>query len=235
MRPLYGATLDALGTLTGVHLLDAGCGSGQALADAATRGAVVHGVDATPELLAVGRTRIPEADLRVGDIQSLPFADGQFDVVTAFNAIQYATDPAAAVQELARVCRSGGRVAVGIWGDPLQCETEGLFARLRSLAPLPPGAPAPLALSDRGVLEALLDKAGLTAGSGGDVAVPFTFASLDEAWRAHASAGPVQKVIDAVGEPVVRRVVDTVLTADRKPDGTFRQDNVMRYLVTVKS
>ena len=47
MRPLYRATLDALGSLDGMSLLDVGCGSGQAIADAASRGATVTGVDAT--------------------------------------------------------------------------------------------------------------------------------------------------------------------------------------------
>ena len=46
----------------------------------------------------------------------------------------------------------------------------------------------------------------------------------------HTSAGPVQKVIQAAGEDAVRRVLDAVLTADRRPDGAFRQDNVTRYV-----
>ena len=50
--------------------------------------------------------------------EELPYDDGSFDVVTAYNAIQYAVDPAHAVAELARVCRPGGRVAIGIWGEP---------------------------------------------------------------------------------------------------------------------
>src|SRR3954469_23690793 len=107
MRPLYLATLDALGPLQGVTLLDAGCGSGQALVEAAARGAVVSGLDATPEPLAIARARTPAAALRVGDIQELPYDDGTFDAVTAFNAVQYAVDPAVAVAELARVCRGG--------------------------------------------------------------------------------------------------------------------------------
>jgi SAM-dependent methyltransferase len=234
MRPLYRATLDALGPLDGMSFLDAGCGSGQAIADAAGRGATVTGVDATAGLLDIARQRTPRADLRVGDIQQLPFEDETFDLVTAFNSIQYAADPAAAVSELARVCRAGGQVAVGIWGDPQRCETEGLFQRLRSLAPPPPGTPAPLACSDAGVVEDLLTKAGLGIRGGAEVPISFTFDSLDEAWEAHRSAGPPQKVIDAVGEDSVRAVIDAVLTADRKPDGKYRQDNVMRYVVAAK-
>jgi SAM-dependent methyltransferase len=234
MRPLYTATLDALGPLHGRELLDAGCGSGQALADAAARGAVVTGLDATPELLEIARERTPTADLRIGDIQEMPFDADAFDVVTAFNSVQYAVDPAAAVAELARVCRSGGQVAIGVGGDPARCETEGLFARLRSLAPPPPRTPAPLALSEAGVVEDLLVKAGLTVQGGAEVPFPITFATLDDAWRAHTSAGPLQKVISVAGADDVRRVLDAVLTTDRKPDGSLRQDNVLRYVIGVK-
>ena len=234
VRPMYRMALDALGSLDGRSLLDAGCGSGQAIADAASRGATVTGVDATPELLAIARQRTPAADLRVGDIEQLPFGEATFDVVTAFDSIQYAADPAAAVSELARVCRAGGQVAIGIWGDPQRCETEGLFQRLRSLAPPPPGTPAPLACGDPGVVEDLLAKAGLSVRGGSDVPIAITFPGLGEAWAAHRSAGPLQKVIDAVGEDSVRAVVDAVLTADRKPDGTYRQDNVMRYVLAAR-
>jgi SAM-dependent methyltransferase len=234
MRPLYAATLDALEPLDGKALLDAGCGAGQAAADAAARGAAVTGVDASAPLLVIARRRTPAGDFREGDIEALPVADESFDAVTAFNAVQYAVDPAAAVLELARACRSGGSVAIGVWGDPARCETEGLFGRLRSLAPPPPGTPAPLACSDPGVVEGLLEKAGLDVRGGAEVAIRIEFADLDDAWAAHSSAGPVQKVIDAVGADVVRDVIATVLEADRKPDGALRQDNVMRYVLATK-
>jgi SAM-dependent methyltransferase len=234
MRPLYLATLDALAPLERASLLDAGCGSGQALADAAARGATVTGLDATAGLLDIARERTPSAELRVGDLEQLPFEEGTFDVVTAFNAIQYAADPAWAVFELARVCRPGGMVAVGVWGDPRRCETEGLFQRLRSLVPPAPGTPAPLACSDPGVVEELLTKAQLSVCGGDEVPIPISFDTLADAWQAHRSAGPPQKVIDAVGENAVRDVINAALTADRKPHGKYRQDNVMRFVLATK-
>lgn len=234
MAPLYEATLDALQPLARLHLLDAGCGAGLALRKAADRGAVVTGLDATSELLDVARERVPDADLRTGDIDDLPYPDESFDVVTAFNSIQYAPDPAAAVSELARVCRRGGRVAIGIWGDPARCETEGLFARLRTLAPPPPGTPAPLACSDAGAVEGLLEKAGLDVVGGAEAMCAFTFRDLEHAWTAHTSAGPLQKVIDIAGADAVRTVMDSVLEADRKPGGDLRQDNVFRYVIATK-
>lgn len=235
MQPLYEATQKALGPLQGLRYLDAGCGAGLALALAHGQGAVVSGLDASEPLLDIARARTPGADLRVGDIDALPFDAEAFDVVTAFNAIQYAVDPAAAVAELARVARPGGKVAIGVWGDPARCETEALFGRLRSLAPPPPGAPTPLGVSEAGVVEGLLDRVGLAVVAGAEVSVPFTFTDHEQAWQDHTSAGPLQKVIDAVGADPVRRVLREVLESDRKPDGALRQDNVMRYVVAAKS
>jgi SAM-dependent methyltransferase len=233
MRPIYDATLDALEPLAGQALLDAGCATGLVLRLAAGRGAAVSGLDASTALLAVARGRAPGADLRTGDIEALPYREARFDVVTAFNAIQYATDPAAAVGELARVCRAGGQVAIGVWGDPGRCQTEALFARLRALAP-PPGTPAPLAVSDPGVVESLLEKAGLALAGGGEAPVSLSYAGHDQAWTAHISAGPLQKVIDIAGPDAVRRAMHEVLEADRKPDGQLRQDNIFRYVLATK-
>lgn len=56
-----------------------------------------------------------------------------------------------------------------MWGEPARCEKEALFARLRSVAPPPPGASAPLAASEPGVVEGLLEKAGLEVTGGGEV------------------------------------------------------------------
>ena len=156
LRPIHVVTVNALAPLSGLSLLDAGCGTGLALQLAAERGARVSGLDASAALLDVARGRLPDADLRVGDIEELPYDDATFDVVTAFNSMQYASDPKTAVAELARVARPGGRVAIEVWGDPARCETEGFFTRLRQLAPPPPGTAAPLAVSEPGVVEGLL-------------------------------------------------------------------------------
>lgn len=233
-RPMFEATLEALEPLEGSRLVDVGCGSGLALTIAAERGAMVFGLDASEGLLNVAQDRLPGADLRVGEIEALPYDPETFDRVSSFNVIQYAADPKVAVVELVRVCRPGGKVALGLWGDPAKCETEALFARLRSLAPPPPGTVAPLAISEPGVVESLLESAGLKVTGGGEIPFPIRFNDLDEAWIAHSSAGPIQKLIDMVGAERVRAVVQDVLEADRKPDGELRQDNEMRFVIAIK-
>src|SRR3954451_13861780 len=101
-RPLFEAVLDAAGVTAGTRLLDVGCGSGLALELARRRGAIVSGLDVSPGLLALARDRLPDADLREADMESLPFADGAFDAVIGVNAFQFAGDPVRALREAAR-------------------------------------------------------------------------------------------------------------------------------------
>ena len=80
----------------------------------------------------------------------------------------------------------------------------------------------------------LLEKAGLTVTGGDEAPVSFCYADHEQAWTAHVSAGPLQKVIEIAGPDAVRQVMRDVLEADRKPDGDLRQDNVFRYVVATK-
>ena len=168
--PLIGAALDAARVTSGTRLLDAGCGAGLLALLASLRGAQVTALDASAALLAIARQRLPAADVREGDLEALPFADASFDAVTAVNSLFYAEDMAAAMRELVRVVRPGGRVVVTAWGPPERCEF--LAAVMPALGPLmpppPPGAPPPHpgALSEPGALAAVLKAGGLARGGG---------------------------------------------------------------------
>ena len=116
--PLFGAALDAARVTVGTRLLDAGCGAGLLALLASLRGAQVTALDASPGLLAIARQRLPAADVREGDLEALPFADASFDAVAAVNSVFYAADMAAAMRELVRVARPGGRVVVTACGRP---------------------------------------------------------------------------------------------------------------------
>ena len=116
--PLYETVFDAIALEPGQRLLDVGCGAGLALELAAKRGATLAGIDAAEPLLEIARERNHGADLRQGDIEELPYADGAFDAVTAFNAVQYADDPVAALRDMRRVAQPGAPIAVLVWGAP---------------------------------------------------------------------------------------------------------------------
>ena len=95
------------------RVLDVGCGNGDFCALALERGAQVSGIDAAPAMIATAKERAPDADLRVGEMDALPYADGAFDLVTGFNSLQFSDDPVAALREWMRVGRHGRRLRLG--------------------------------------------------------------------------------------------------------------------------
>lgn len=230
--PLYEEVLDAVRVGAGTRLLDLGCGSGLAVRLAADRGALVSGLDASEGLLGVARARAPEADLRLGDLEDLPFGDDAFDAVTSFNAVQYAADPVAALREARRVARPGAPVVVVTWAEPDRCESRTVLAALGGLLPPPPpGAGGPFALSAPGRLEELVSAAGLRPARAAEAPVPFVFADLDVAVRAMLSAGPARIAVDHAGEEAAAEAIRTALAGAMRPGGGVRQENAFRYLI----
>jgi ubiquinone/menaquinone biosynthesis C-methylase UbiE len=107
------ALVDAVGPLTGRTLLDVGCGTGRFAAALVDAGAQVTGVDRNAGMLAVAAGRV-DAPLLRADAHRLPFADGCFDVVVAVTLLEFADRPQEIVDELVRVARPDGRVAVAV-------------------------------------------------------------------------------------------------------------------------
>ena len=231
-RPLFEQVHDELGTGGGTRLLDAGCGAGLALQIAAGRGAEVVGIDASAGMLAIARERNPDAELHEGDLEELPWDDDRFDAVTAFNSAQYAADPVVALRELRRVAAAGAPVALASWAEAERCETRVVLAAIGGLLPPPPpGAGGPFALSSPGNLEALVEQAGLALQRADEVAVDFLFASLDDAVRAHLSAGPAHRAIEHSGRQATADTIRASLESSVQPDGTSVHRNAFRYLI----
>lgn len=233
MLPAFEVVLTKVNASPGLSLLDIGCGSGMAALLAALRGAQVSGLDASPASIAIARERAPAGAFAIGEMEELPYADHAFDVVTGFNAFQYATNPVKALQEARRVTKPGGKVALLFWGKPEDCEHDVTLKAVGALLPPPPpGAPAPLALSQPGVVEGLVEQAGLRLQETGEVACPFEYPDDEVALKAICSAGPVVRAIRAVGE---QRVYDEVLRSlapYKRSDGSYRQRNAFRYFIT---
>jgi ubiquinone/menaquinone biosynthesis C-methylase UbiE len=88
--------------------LDAACGTGRHAAELARLGHRVIGVDSTEAMLEVARTRLPDADLRLGRLDALPVDDASVDVVTCALALTHVAELTPVMVELARVLRPGG-------------------------------------------------------------------------------------------------------------------------------
>lgn len=227
---LWEAMLDATGVGDGTRVLDAGCGAGGASVLATGRGAAVSGLDASEPLLEVARDRVPEGDFRVGDLESLPFADRVFDAVIAVASIQYAEDRVAAFRELARVVTADGRVAVGLWSTPDKVDYSVVLAAARDALPVPPTGDGPFGLSEPGTIEALMEAAGMSVLTFGEVDCPFVYPDIETFWKASVSAGPFQNTMEIVGEVTLQSIVMDAAEPYRTADGGLRFENVFRYV-----
>jgi len=229
--PTYEEAIRRLGIETGSRVLEVGCGSGVFLRAAADRGARVSGLDASPELLELARARVPEADLRVGDLQFLPYEDDGFDLVAGFNSFFFAADMVAALREAGRVARPGGSVLIQVWGRHEACSLDAIKPIARPLFPdADPTAPPPPDLSQPGLLEGIASAAGLTPVETFDLSWPYVYEDDDALARSLLSAASIG---DAAGErePEVRAALIEVLAPYRMPDGGYRLDNEWHSLV----
>jgi ubiquinone/menaquinone biosynthesis C-methylase UbiE len=115
-------------------VLDVACGAAHAAEQAAPHVRQVVGVDLTPALLEVGAERLRDAGisnvlLQEGNAAELPFLDASFDLVMCRGAMHHFADPGAAVAEMARVCKDGGRVVVADMVPP-SADVRGAFDAL---------------------------------------------------------------------------------------------------------
>ena len=104
----------------GATVLETGCGTGRDTAHLLTRAGMVYSTDLSREMIDVGRMRLADAGadmdrvrLFVSDAMRLPFDDGAFDAAYHFGGINLFPDVGAALAEMARVVKPGGRVVVG--------------------------------------------------------------------------------------------------------------------------
>jgi len=126
--PLAAEMLAWLNLAPGSRILDAGCGPGVMVArfaEAVGPGGHVAGLDLDPDVVGQARAHLsflpPERiGLHQGDFLALPFDDNSFDLAWASYVLHHVPDPVAAIAELRRVTKLGGRVVVREGGVPLR-------------------------------------------------------------------------------------------------------------------
>lgn len=120
------STRAALQLKAGERVLDLGAGTGVSTEELARSGAYVVGLDISLGMLAVGRRARPKVPLVAGDALNLPFADATFDAVTTSFVIRNVANTPAALRELARVTKPGGRLVICEFSHP----TNGPFRKV---------------------------------------------------------------------------------------------------------
>jgi len=136
---------EALDIRAGQSVLDVAAGNGNATLAAARRWCQVTSTDYVPSLLERGRQRASADGLSVefkeADAEALPFGDGAFDAVVSTFGVMFTPNQDRAASELARVCKSGGKIGLANWTP------DGfigqLFKTLGKYLPPPAGVKSP--------------------------------------------------------------------------------------------
>lgn len=140
--------VDRSGVAVGMSVLDVACGTGNAALPAARLGADVKGLDLTPELLEVARSRAEASGVDVdwieGDAEALPFEDATFHRVLSTFGHMFAPRHRQAAEEMARVCDDGGSVALCCWTP--EGVAGHMFRATAKYLPPPPDYASPPAL-----------------------------------------------------------------------------------------
>ncbi|MEV5610996.1 class I SAM-dependent methyltransferase [Streptomyces sp. NPDC052225] len=225
--------LDAAGVEAGVAHLDVGSGTGSVVEAAALRGAHVTAVDAEPDMVAATRARVPEARTEPAVLPQLPFGDGVFDAVTANFVLNHVGDPVAALTEMRRVLRPGGRLAVTLWRNP-NAAGQTLLGRAMGAAGAvrPDGMPRPGVDFERtgdGVA-GLLREAGLAGVRGDEIAWDHR-AGLDEWWNGFTgvgvgSVGVLLSSLSVEGRADARTHYERLAAELARPDGLLALPHV---------
>jgi ubiquinone/menaquinone biosynthesis C-methylase UbiE len=139
---------------SGARVLDVACGTGNTAIPAARAGADVTGVDIATNLLEQARKRAAGEQLKIkfqeGDAEELPFPDHSFDVVITMFGAMFAPRPERVANELLRVCKPGGQIAMANWTP--RGFVGGQFQLMAKTVPPPPGIPAPVLWGEEDVV-----------------------------------------------------------------------------------
>lgn len=237
LEPAARVVVERAAPRAGEHVVDVGCGTGNAALLAAERGARVTGVDPAARLREVASQRAAARGLEArfvdGEAAALPIEDGDADLVLSVFGVIFASDPRAAAAEMARVTGAQGRIVLSAW-NPSGAVHRAVGAAGEAVRKAlgRPDPPPPFPWHERSALAGLFEPHGFRV----DVAeetIAFTGSSpaafVDEQ-ADHPLAVAGQAVLGPRGEsePLRERMIAIYEAANEDPDA-FRVTS--RYIV----
>jgi ubiquinone/menaquinone biosynthesis C-methylase UbiE len=217
-KTLYD-TLEELGFRAGWHILDVGCGTGIASAPLVQRGMRMTGVDPSEPMLARARVRIPQGEFVLGKAEQLPFEDKTFGGAILAQAIHW-MDREKALEEMSRVVKPGGRVAV--WWKNLV--TDEPIRAVRNAAANAAGVEPPSDLMKGSFLEFYrhpFKERTLRV-------LPFTITTNAERWMGYERTR--RRALNSMGDGLSRYLQELQKILDDKSEGKPFQVKYTQYL-----
>jgi SAM-dependent methyltransferase len=230
--PTYEEALRRVGLERGQLVLDVGCGVGAFLRLVADRGARPFGIDASEALVELARRRVPEADLRVGEMEAMPYEADTFDLVTGFNSFFFANDIVGALREAGRVAKPGAAVVIQVWGPHERRDLEAMMAIAHPyLPPRPADAPPEPEFWKPGVLEDAATNAGLAPEEAFDHSWAYEYPDEETLGRAMMAPAGIAALVGPEREDEVGAAIVEGLASYRTPEGGYRLENEFHFLI----
>ena len=176
---------DVAGVDAGQRVIDVGCGPGALTAELVARvgAGSVAAIDPSEPFVEAARARNPGADVRLGSAEQLPFPDDTFAAALAQLVVQFMSDPAKGVGEMARVTRPGGAVVACTWDHGGgQGPLSPLWDAARVLEPNVEGESLRTGTSE-GELRRLFEDVGLTRVDETALSVSVEHPTFEEWWE----------------------------------------------------
>jgi SAM-dependent methyltransferase len=221
-----GPVADAARLADGHRVLDVACGTGVLAREASKRvrprGSVI-GLDRNEGMVAVARRRSDGIEWRPGRAEALPFPDGCFDAVISQFGLMFFEDRGAALSEMWRVLRPGGRLAIAVWDTldhaPGYAAMTALLQRLFG-DPVADALRAPYALGDPETLSRLFAEAGIPGARVATHDGTATFPSIESWVHTDVKGWTLADLIDDGQYEILRQEALRDLEALVGPDGT---------------
>lgn len=232
VRPAAEEIIRRVAPKPGDAVLDVASGTGEpglSIAPMVGNGRVVL-TDLAQDMLEVAREKasalhLPHVEVLVCDVSELPFPDNTFDIVTCRFGFMFFPSMLRAAQEMVRVLKPGGRMAVSVWNVPEKnfwvTAIMGTIARNMELPPPPPGAPGMFRCAAEGVMTDLFTQAGLRDVSATEVAQQLDVKTTETYWEMMTEVGaPIVAALSKADAATAARIKTEVfaLVRERYPD-----------------
>lgn len=234
--------VERLSIMPGMKVLDVACGAGSASITAARAGAEVTGIDIARNMIDQAITNAKSeglfANFELGDAENLAFEDDRFDLVMTMFGAMFAPRPDVTANELKRVTKPGGRIAMANWTpDSFTGQTFKLNAKY---FPPPPEIPAPVLWGNEdiarerfseGISELQLVRR--------KIIFEFPFGPDEVAEHFRKYFGPTQKTFDSLDEPaqaaLLKELVDLWAEHNAATDGTTKVESEYLEVIATKA
>jgi len=215
LAPLFA---DFAGVASGRRVLDVGAGTGALTAELVRRGAEVAAADPSPPFAAALRERFPGVEVEQAPAEQLPWPDGSFEAALAQLVVTFMRDAPAGVEEMRRVVRPGGVVAICMW-DREVMELLGAINRTQQAMGATGGSTEARNLyRRREELESLLPDRTSTE----LLEVEAGYSGFDELWSSmQAGVGPAGTWVAALDDAGREAARDELFRQVGSPDGPF--------------